>query len=153
MEYTIGMYSFAYFVFWVSPMLLQIFAVCSVLLLYSYSFELLWHTFLIFLLMDTRAADRFLLINKTDMKILKQVSSWTFAFFSGVNTQEWNFWAYRRCMFNLWITEHLFSKYGKRINNFCHNYIICLGYFISNFSHSNWYISQCYFILHFPDDM
>ena len=43
-------------------------------------------------------------------------------------------------MFNLWITEHLFSKYGKRINNFCHNYIICLGYFISNFSHSNWYI-------------
>ena len=56
-------------------------------------------------------------------------------------------------MFNLWITEHLLSKYGKRINKFCHNYIICLGYFIYNFSHSNWYISQCYFILHFPDVM
>lgn len=55
-------------------MLLQIFAVCSVLLLYTYSFELLRQTFLIFLLMDTRASDRFLLINKTDMKILKQVS-------------------------------------------------------------------------------
>ena len=28
-----------------------------------------------------------------------------------------------------------------------------MGYFIYNFSHSNLYISQCYFILHFPDDL